>query len=522
MTSPGQGDQWPNQQPDPSQQGGQYGGQQGQGWQQQPQQNYGQYGEQGGQPGQYGTQQFGTEHYGQPYDQQQYGTAPYSQQGAYGQQPYDPQAGYAQQGYGQQPYGQQGYGYPPPQQPKAKRGLIIGLVVALVVAAGGVAAWFAFFQSDSVASGADTPNEAALNLATSFGNGDVVGLLGTLAPAEASLFTDSVMQGTEELKRLGVLTEDADPSALSGIELTAENLKFDEAGAEKINDHLTITKLVDGTITAKGDLGMVPFTSDYKDVIKRAATGEGVPEKTEDTLDVGEYVAESGEPLRIATVNVDGEWYPSLLYTIADNVLHETETPWPSQPIEAKGAGTPADAVRGIAQSALDGDIRSVIAQLPPGEMSVVHDLGPLLVDEIGNPGPSGAKITNLDTETSEVKGGTRVTINGVEVEIERMGTIKITKDGDCYQADFRGDSQQFCADDVIAEANADGDLPPEARPVISNLVKGVLGQGLGIVTTEVDGEHYVSPVRTMSELALTFLRSLEPEDMKAMLEAAN
>ncbi|ASR39375.1 hypothetical protein BAY61_17145 [Prauserella marina] len=400
--------------------------------------------------------------------------------------------------------------------------MIVGLVVALVVAAGGVAAWFAFFQSDSVAAGADTPNEAAINLATSFGNGDVVGMLGTLAPAEASLFTDSVMQGTEELKRLGVLTGDADPSALSGIELTAENLKFDEAGAEKINDHLTITKLVDGTITAKGDLGLVPFTSDYKDVIKRAATGEGYPEKTEDTLDIGEHVADSGEPLRIATVNVDGEWYPSLLYTMADNFLYETGTPWPSQSIEAKGAGSPAEAVRGIAQSALDGDIRGVIALLPPGEMSVVHDLGPLLTDEIGSPGSSGAKITNLDTETSEVRGGTRVTINGVELEIERMGTIKIVKDGDCYQADFRGASQQFCADDLIAEASDDGDLPPEAVSTISNLAKGVLGQGLGIVTTEVDGAHYVSPVRTISELSLTFLRSLEPEDMKALIEAAD
>ncbi|GAA2992395.1 hypothetical protein [Kitasatospora sp. NPDC127116] len=93
----------------------------------------------GGQPPQYGGQ---PPQYGQP-QQQPYGAPqpPYGQP-QYGQPPQQPY-GAPPQPYGappQAPYGQPGY--PPPQQPKGKGGLVIGLVVgALVLGGGGYAAW---------------------------------------------------------------------------------------------------------------------------------------------------------------------------------------------------------------------------------------------------------------------------------------------------------------------------------------------------------------------------------------------
>ncbi|MFG2904967.1 hypothetical protein ACGF13_07865 [Kitasatospora sp. NPDC048286] len=94
----------------------------------------------GGQPPQYGGQ---PPQYGQP-PQQPYGAPqpPYGQP-QYGQPPQQPY-GAPQQPYGvppQAPYGQPGYP-PPPQQPKGRSGLVIGLVVgALVLGGGGFAAW---------------------------------------------------------------------------------------------------------------------------------------------------------------------------------------------------------------------------------------------------------------------------------------------------------------------------------------------------------------------------------------------
>lgn len=134
--------------------------QQGQDPGQQPQ-----YPGQGGQP-QYPAQPGQSQ---QPYPQQggwqqPQGQQSYPQQSPFGdaqqgwQQP-QPQFGQdPQQGWQQQPYGggQPDYGYPAPQQPKkGNKGLIIGLVVAVVVIGGGVGTYFA------VSGGSKTQNTAS-------------------------------------------------------------------------------------------------------------------------------------------------------------------------------------------------------------------------------------------------------------------------------------------------------------------------------------------------------------------------
>ncbi|GAA1193551.1 flagellar basal body protein FliL [Prauserella alba] len=495
MTTPqGPGDPWANQP-------GGYPGQQG---------PYGQQGPQYGQP-----------QYGQP----QQGGYPYGGQPQGGQPPYgQPPQGYGQQGYPQQPYGQPGQyagdqqgGYASAPQPPGKgrkRGLIIGLVVALVVAAGAVGSYFAFFQQSSVAAGASSPTDAVRKLATSFEGGDLAGTLTTFAPSESRLLTDSLDEAVAEYKRLGVLTEDADPEQLSGLSITTKNLRFDEQGEEQVNDRVTITKLTGGTITIKGNAAELPLTPEVKEQLLADAP---VDEETT-TIDIAEDV---DEPIRVAAVEENGEWYPSLFYTIADNVLQEEGLEWPSQSIPAEGAGSPDDAVKGVVNAALDGDLEGVIKLLPPDEMAVLHDVGPLLVDAAGDfEGPPDAEVTDLQTETAEITGGTRATITSVTVSVQGS-TVTVAKSGDCYEMQAQGRSQRMCADDIARQAAADaGDMPPAAAQMISNLADGVMKQGVGVVTTEVDGKHYVSPVRTLNELGMTVVRSMQPEDFKAMLES--
>ncbi|MEU6641604.1 flagellar basal body protein FliL [Saccharomonospora sp. NPDC046836] len=446
--------------------------------------------------------------------------------GGYGDQQYQYPQQYPANGPQQQPYypQQQGAFPVPPAGPptRRRRGLVIGLVVALVVAAGAVGSWFAFRQSDSVAAGAATPTDAAMSFATSFGSGDVVGLLSALTPGEAALLTDPLVESTNELKRLGVVKPDADPRNLTGLEIQTANLTFDESQAEQVNDHLTITKLTGGTITVTADLSALPFADEYLDAIM-ADAGVTSPEegRRTQTVDIGEVVRAGGEPLRIATVKVGDEWYPSLFYSVADYALADLGEQWPQQPIAANGAASPNEAVQQLVQAALDSDITRVIELLPPDEMGVLQDLGPLLVDAVGSATPTGAQLTKLETETSEVAGGTRATVVALEVEIPGEGTFSLTKDGDCYQLTVQDQSDQLCADQLSAlvEEQAGADVPDAARQAISNIGTSVLQQGLGVVTTEVDGKHYVSPVRTMTELGMTFLRGMEPADFKTMLE---
>ncbi|EHR51034.1 hypothetical protein SacmaDRAFT_2794 [Saccharomonospora marina XMU15] len=469
MTSPGQGEQWPQQYP------------------QQP----------------YPQQQ-------QPGGYQQYPpTAP--------QQPYHGQYGPTEQ------YTQPA-GYPaPPGQGKSRRGLVITLVVLLVLAVGGGATWFALSRGDSVAAGAASPNEAATNLANALGNGDIVGLLGTLAPAEASLLVDATRQSAQEYQRLGVLAEDLDLENFQGIEIKTENLRFAEP--ERINDHLAIAKLTGGRITVDIDPSRMPIAQEFLDAIA-AQSGSGLSREAEHhTLDIAQLVREEGQPLRIATVQHDGGWYPSLLYTVADlGLLAEGES-WPQESIPHRGADSANAAVQQLVQAALDADLTRVIELLPPDEMAVLHDVGPVLVSAAADEAePTGVEVTDLRTETRDVDGGTRATITSVELRVPGEGTASITKNGDCYQLQSPGFSEEFCGEQVGAmiATEADEPMPPALEEALTNLVGGLFEQGLGVVTTEVDGKHYVSPLRTFHELGMSFLRSMQPQDLKAMIEAGN
>ncbi|MGA6167627.1 flagellar basal body protein FliL [Amycolatopsis magusensis] len=500
MTSPGQGGQWP-QQGGEGQQGGQEYPQQ---YPPTAQQYYPHTGEQ-------------QQQYGQQYAPQ---TGPqYAQQGQY-QQQYSQEQYYAQQqgtgGYPVQPGGPAG-----PGAPRSRKGLILGLVIALVVAVGGGVTWFALSQSSS--GGAETPTLAAQNLANTIGSGDVVGLLSTLAPAEASLFTDPIEEVATELKRLEIVRQEADPKALSGMEIKTEGLVFDESQSQQVNDHLTITKLTAGKITVTADFSKIPLTKEFLDA---ALSSDDVPTGPEtETIDIAEEVRKNkGEPVRIATVKVDDAWYPSLLYTIADYALLEEKTAWPAQGIAANGAASSNDAVKELLQAALDADIQRVIELLPPDEMGALQDAGPAILEAAGREKPSGAKVLKLETESSSVGGGTRATLTALEMQGPDGEDFKLSKDADCYSMTMEGRTERICASELadLIESESDSSMPPAVKQALTSLGTGILEQGVGVITTEVSGKHYVSPIRTLSEQGMTVLRSLQPGDIKALLELAD
>ncbi|WP_236793119.1 flagellar basal body protein FliL [Amycolatopsis sp. GM8] len=426
------------------------------------------------------------------------------------QQPYQPPQ---QPWYGYPP------GYPPPPPPRRRRrGLIIGLVIALVAAVGGGTTWYLLAKR---ATGAATPTAAALNLASSISNGDLVGVLDSLAPAEAALFTDPVQDTTKELKRLRVLDENADPNALNGVQIKSEHLTFDEAGAEQVNDHLTITKLTGGTLTVTSDFSRLPVGKKFLD---EALPGSARPQGPQtEMIDIAKEVRKTGEPVRIATVRVDGEWYPSLLYTIADYALKDAHEPWPSTSIPAAGASSAKEAVQQMVQAALDADLRRVIELLPPDEMAVLHDVGPAILQAAqGETEPSGARVTDFQAQTSAVTGGTRVTLTAVRVEDGDGRVFAAQKMGDCYEVTDEDSSQRMCADDLIDRIGDDaGSVPSDVREVLRHLATGILHQGVGVVTTETGGKYYVSPIRTLTEQGMTVLRSLQPGDIDTLLKFA-
>ena len=461
------------------------------------------------------------------YPQQGYGQQPggYPQTGPQGfpQQPQTGPQGFPQTGpqgfqqpYGQQPnYGGLSYGEPPAPKKRGK-GPIIGSIAAVVVVALGIAATvFVLNRSEAGQGGEDNPTQAATNLVNSLSQGDVLGVLESLTPAESSLLVDFNAKTTQRLKELKVYKEDADPNKLHGASVQAADLKYDEQGAEKINDHLTITKLIGGTVSFHADVSELPLTDEFM----QAAFPDGVnSEPTDEKVDIAQVVKETGEPIRIATVKVDDKWYPSLFYTVADYALLEADLKWPDKPIANNGADTADNAVKEMVQAAINSDLERVIELLPPDEMGALHDAGPALLEQMGSPSPAQVEVTKLDTESTEAEtGGMRVMLKEVEVKADGQ-TYRVVKDGDCYTAEAEGEKQQLCAADIAAQMGGSG-MDPDLQQAMAHLASGML-KNTGVVATEVDGKWYVSPLRTYSELGLTALSDLTPEDVIALVTA--
>jgi len=457
---------------------------------------------------------------GYPQQQGGYPQQGYPQQGEYQQPGYQQPAGYpAQPGY--QPtmgYGQPGFGQPPVPPKKRGKGPIIGVISAVLVVA--VAAGVTIFMLNrgggSTDAGEASPTEAATNLVNTLSQGDVAGVLGSLTPAESALLVDFNTKSTERLKELGVYKQDADPDKLHGASVEAKDLKYDEKNAEKVNDHLTITKLVGGKVSLSADINELPFTEEFM----RAAFPNGVDGQTstQEQVDIAQVVRETGEPIRIATINVDGEWYPSLFYTAADYALRAAGTEWPAESIPNNGAEDPEAAVKELVQASMASDIERVIELLPPDEMGALHDAGPALLEGMGTPPPAaeGVEVTTLETEVTDAEsGGKKVLLSELQLTFEGE-TVTIRKDGDCYVADVQGQQQPLCAEDAATEMGDSG-MAPEQRQAVTNLVSGLM-RNTGVVVTEFDGKWYVSPLRTYTELGLSAISDLTPEDVLALV----
>jgi hypothetical protein len=518
VTYPGSGGPWqPN---DPNQPGGPLPAQPGYpqpGWAQQsghPQP--GEYPQQGGYPQQ--------GEYGQQPGYPQTGPQPVQGYPQTGPQPAQGYPGYQQPGYpqtGPQPamqYGQYGPpGYPPQPQKKSRKGLIIGAIVAVIaIAAGSVVTVWALNRSD-VKAGAPSPTAAAEALVSAINKGDLAGFLASLSPAEASIMVDLNKDMTGELKRLDVYKKDADPNQLHGAEIKTEDLKYDEAGAEKVNDHLTITKLIGGRLILDSDVTKLPLTERFLE----AAFPRGMDAKpSHEEIDIAKETKNGKQPIRIATVKVDDQWYPSLFYTIADYALADAHKSWPSQGVANKGAGSPTDAVKELAQAAADANLERVIELLPPDEMGALHDAGPVVLDMAGKPKPQGIRITKFDADVQDVTGGKKVVVKELEAEADGGHHLKLRRDGDCYSYQADEESDKFCADEV-AKLLSGKNLSNEATAALVHLASGLL-KNTGIVSTNVGGKWYVSPLRSFTDIEVTVLKSLTADDVYALLKLAN
>lgn len=465
--------------------------------------------------GQYPQQPYPTQPYGPPTGGQPYPGQPYPGQ-SYPGQPYPGQQFPGQQFPGQFPPPTQ---YPiPPMPPKRRRkGVIASVVVAVVVlAGGGVGGWYAFNRAADT--GSASPQAAAVKLVADVGHDDLLGIVNDLPPAEAALLRDSINGTTDQLKRLDIAQQNATAQAVTGTSIKATGLTFDNNAAQRINDHLTITMLVAGKITLSQNLDTNAYTQSFL----HAAFPDGTPAPRTQTIDIAQQVAELGHPIRIATVAVNGEWYPSLFYTIADAGLQDAHENWPAQAVPAVGAGSADDAVRRFAQAALDSDVRGVIERTSPDEMAALHDAGEVLINAAGSGTPSGARIDSVNFADRNVAGGVDAVLRNMTLTVNGDHVL-VTQSGGCYGVvdSTTGQNQRFCASDLtkqLMDGSDSIDLPPAVAKVLTDMLTGLMNNGVGIVASDVNGQWYVSPGRTVTQIAQDMYSTVTPADVAALL----
>lgn len=464
--------------------------------------------------------------YGQP------APSPYGQPAtqAYGQQP-PPGYGYPQPGYSGQPPLNPPTGMPSGMQPPAKknRGAMVITVVAVVVAlvAGGGFYYFAHRDTKS-AGGQASPQEAVNAMLVSLSQKDPVGVADQLDPAEASLFADLNGELLTQLKRLEIVTPSASATSLSGSKVTMTGLTYG-SDPDQINDHETVVKLTGGTVTVATDVAQLPIT----DKIKTAAgTALARIEPKSQTYDIADEVKKLGHPIRIATVNRNGKWYPSLFYTAADYWAQEAKVgnPTAADAIPAVGASSPEEAMNDLLTYSTSGQYDKIIALLPPQEMGVMHDYGKLITGKIPAANRSAinsVKFSNESWNTSDVAGGKLVSLRTITVS---TGDQKVTVARDATAGSLTvtvpGQPAISLDKDTIGSYLAKAMGSGSSSPMDPQLVK-IVGQefqqviGVGVVMTQDGGSWYASPVRSYAEIFVSLMKGLQPSDIDYFISLA-
>jgi hypothetical protein len=393
--------------------------------------------------------------------------------------------------------------------------VLVALVAVVALVAGGTIAYFSLRGG-----GGDTPAEATRLLADDLQGGDWGKAVTRLHPDEVALGGDLGTMLHDELVRLEVLRSDVDTEAMfTGT--TFANLQFDDAAVEQVRPDVAIAKLVGGTITVDRDANSELLTDSFK---RLAYPGGVPPNRGPKVIDIAQVVAEQGGPLRVATVQVDGDWYVSLTYSLADAALKQSRESWPQGTVAARGSATPQDAARDAMSALFAQDARRLVELSPPHELAVLHDVGPLLVERAGAPRPTG-RLVDIATTPSDVPGGTALTIDRIVAEDTNGSQVTVVRDGDCLsitQSRSLGGPTRFCADDIARQSagSVSRMTDPALRDIAVRALRAVIG--LKIVVVQDGGQYYVSPARSLVGLGIDVLHTLQPADLARLADAAD
>ena len=415
--------------------------------------------------------------------------------------------------------------------------MVVTVVAVVVALLAGTGLWYFGIRDTKSAGGQASPQAAVSAMLTSLSQRDPVGVADQLDPAEASLFADLNGEFLAELKRLQVLSPSASATSLTGTKVSVTGLTFG-SDPDQINTHVTVVKLTGGTVVVATDPSALPLTDKIKSAAGTALTKV---EPKSQTFNIADEVAKTGKPIRIATVEHDGRWYPSLFYTAADYWAQSTKAgnPTAADYIAPAGGSSPEDAMTKLVTAATGGDYAGVIALLPPQEMAVLHDYGKLITARI----PASAKaklpsaaISDATWNVSDVADGKlvslrtlTVTVAGQQVTVAHdagAGSLTVTMSGRPGITLDKNSIAGFVSQAMESSGGLVGTGSGSVPALDPQLVK-IVGQefqqltDVGVVMTQDNGQWYASPMRSYGQIFVGLLNGLQPADVDYLLSLA-
>lgn len=368
--------------------------------------------------------------------------------------------------------------------------------------------------------GAASPEAAAQAFFDSIAAEDMIGAMDSVLPGEQAAFRDPLLDLVSELRRLEIAGEDADASAVAGIDIEFPELSFTELPTNV--DDITNVE-VDGLATIVVDGAAIPLGDLILDLVGDVEQAE----RFEGSDPIEDYV--------FTTVREDGGWYVSLGYTLAERArwgsdgapVTSPEIPSLAAAVQPRGGATPEEGMDLMLDAVEDLDIEGLLATLDPNEFAALHRYAPLFLDdaqaELDGVSPD-LEISIDDREYSVVTDGStaRLTLSAA--------TMRISADGEEVELEY-GDgcirlsgsnlpTEEVCSDDVAEGSEVpaldDFGLPTEELTALGETVSEAFAdfEGAGITMTRVDGEWFVSPIGTMTDTMLSVMRALDRQEI--------
>jgi hypothetical protein len=337
-----------------------------------------------------------------------------------------------------------------------------------------------------------------------------------LLPGERETFRQPVIDLFDNLRRIEVLDPSASLGKVGGVDFEFSDLQVntESTGADDI-----VKVVVDGSVSSSVDGTKVPIGSLLIDEVFDGERPDMTMETQTDEVGAATFAA----------VERDGRWYLSLFYSVAEGA--RGDSPVPASGVQADGADSPDGAVDQLL-SALEGqDLAGIIATLDPTEAEALQRYAPLFLDD-AQQALRDAEITWSITDrvyTVEGSGSRRnvdidsFTFQASSGNDDSSLSLKYADGCTSFEIDgettstCEGDSGQFGA--LIGDAGiADEEATQNLADAVERAFEGYSPQGIAVHL--VDGQWYVSPIRSGFDFYNGILATLDKQEITDIIDA--